>query len=57
MGAWRFVRPHLEGLIGKPVNYVGRAPAASPAPGIPAIYREQQGAIADEAVGKAKQKK
>jgi 2-oxoglutarate dehydrogenase E1 component len=52
MGAWRFVRPHLEGIIGKPVVYVGRKEAASPAPGIPAVYREQQAAVVDGAVGK-----
>ncbi len=52
MGAWRFVRPHLESLIGKPLEYVGRKEAASPAPGIPAVYREQQDAVVVEAVGK-----
>jgi 2-oxoglutarate dehydrogenase E1 component len=51
MGAWRFVRPYFEGLIGKPVGYVGRREAASPAPGIPAIYREQQGTVVDKAIG------
>jgi 2-oxoglutarate dehydrogenase E1 component len=52
MGAWYFIRPHLEGLIGKPVDYVGRKAAASPAPGIPAIYREQQEDVVARAVGK-----
>ncbi len=51
MGGWRFVRPLIESAIGKSLSYVGRQPAASPATGFPAIYRQQQTAIIDEAVG------
>ncbi|MFH2130878.1 MAG: 2-oxoglutarate dehydrogenase E1 component [bacterium] len=54
MGAGRYIRPRLEKLIGKPVNYVGRAAAASPAPGISNLHREQQNAVVDQAVGKAR---
>jgi len=53
MGAWFFLRYRLEALIGDRVAYVGRPPAASPATGFPAIYRRQQAAITDEAVGPA----
>ena len=53
MGAWRFLRPHLEALTGKQVNYVGRKAAASPAPGIPGIYRQQQNEVIDTAIGKS----
>ena len=53
MGAWFFLRHRLEALIGDRVAYVGRPPAASPATGFPAIYRRQQAAITDEAVGPA----
>ena len=51
MGAWQFVRPRLEALIGSPPAYVGRKAAASPATGFPNIYKQQQNAISDEAVG------
>jgi 2-oxoglutarate dehydrogenase E1 component len=51
MGAWQFVRPRLEGLLGRPLAYVGRQEAASPATGFPKIYRKQQADISDAAVG------
>jgi 2-oxoglutarate dehydrogenase E1 component len=51
MGGWQFVRPCLEALTGKPVSYVGRKPAASPATGFPALYKVEQGSISDQAVG------
>ncbi len=52
MGAWQFVRHRLEDLIGKPVKYIGRIPATSPASGFPVIYKQKQEAISDEAIGK-----
>jgi 2-oxoglutarate dehydrogenase E1 component len=52
MGGWSFVRPRLASLVQKHVKYIGRKEAASPATGFHAIYRAQQTAIADEAVGK-----
>jgi 2-oxoglutarate dehydrogenase E1 component len=52
MGAWQFVRPRLETLIGKSPRYVGRPAAASPATGFPMIYKQQQEAISDQAVGR-----
>ncbi len=51
MGAWQFVRHRLEEKIGAPLSYVGRQAAASPATGFPAIYKQQQAAVSDEAVG------
>jgi 2-oxoglutarate dehydrogenase E1 component len=51
MGGWQFVKPRLEGLTGKPLEYVGRKPSASPATGFPAIYRKEQDAISREAIG------
>ena len=56
MGGWRFVRPLLEHRIGGPVQYIGRPAAASPATGFPKIYRKQQAAVTDEAVGPASKK-
>ncbi|MGD9364104.1 MAG: 2-oxoglutarate dehydrogenase E1 component [Desulfobacteraceae bacterium] len=51
MGAWWFLRPRLEEMIGKTVQYVGRPAAASPATGFPNIYKQQQATISDRAVG------
>ncbi|MFC1515228.1 2-oxoglutarate dehydrogenase E1 component [Thermodesulfobacteriota bacterium] len=51
MGAWFFVRPRLESLIGKPLEYIGRKPSASPATGFPNIYKQEQAAVLEAAVG------
>ncbi|MEW6504063.1 MAG: 2-oxoglutarate dehydrogenase E1 component [Chloroflexota bacterium] len=46
MGAWEFVRPHIEGLWGKPVQVVSRPRSASPAEGSNALHLfNQQGLI------------
>jgi 2-oxoglutarate dehydrogenase E1 component len=54
MGAWFFVQPRLEKLIGKPIEYVGRNAAASPATGFHNIYRKEQAAVTDKAIGNDK---
>ncbi len=51
MGGWQFVRHRLQGIIGQAPIYVGRPAAASPASGFPNVYRRQQAAISDQAVG------
>jgi 2-oxoglutarate dehydrogenase E1 component len=51
MGGWWFVRPRLEALAGKRLDYIGRPPASSPATGFPKIFRRQQDAILDQALG------
>jgi 2-oxoglutarate dehydrogenase E1 component len=51
MGAWGFIRPLVEAVAGKPLAYIGRRPAATPATGFPHIYRREQAAIVDQAVG------
>ena len=53
MGGWFFVQPYLERITEKRLRYVGRKPAASPATGFPAIYKRQQEAISDQALGAA----
>ncbi len=53
MGAWRFMRPFLEDWLGTPLKYIGRKASASPATGFANIYRQEQGAITDQAVGPA----
>jgi 2-oxoglutarate dehydrogenase E1 component len=54
MGAWEFVRNRIAEVIGRPLEYIGRKPAASPASGFPKIYRAQQEAIVSQAVGAKK---
>ena len=51
MGSWLFVRPRLEKIIKKPIQYIGREDSASPATGFPHIYRQEQTAIIDQAIG------
>ncbi len=51
MGAWRFVRPYLEEIGGRKIGCVSRPAAASPATGFPNVYKLQQNAISDQAIG------
>jgi len=53
MGGWQFVRPRLEILTGKTIGYIGRRSSSSPATGFPAIYKQEQAAIINQAVGPA----
>jgi 2-oxoglutarate dehydrogenase E1 component len=50
MGAWLYIHSRLEDMIGKPVEYVGRNAAASPATGFPNIYRKEQAAVTEQAL-------
>ncbi|MGD8686147.1 MAG: 2-oxoglutarate dehydrogenase E1 component, partial [Syntrophobacterales bacterium] len=52
MGGWNFVRSRLASLVHKHIKYIGREAAASPATGFHNIYKRQQAAILEEAVGK-----
>jgi 2-oxoglutarate dehydrogenase E1 component len=51
MGAWQFMRPRLASLLKKPLDYVGRNAAASPATGFPKIYKMEQDGVIDRAIG------
>jgi 2-oxoglutarate dehydrogenase E1 component len=51
MGGWNFVRSRLASLVHKHIKYVGREDAASPATGFHNIYKRQQAAIIEEAIG------
>jgi 2-oxoglutarate dehydrogenase E1 component len=51
MGAWQFVRHRVEKIIGKPINYIGRKAASTPATGFPAIYKQQQETLIEQALG------
>jgi 2-oxoglutarate dehydrogenase E1 component len=57
MGGWNFVRSRLASLVHKHLKYVGREDAASPATGFHNIYKRQQAAIIEEAVGPPPKKK
>ncbi|XP_054725087.1 probable 2-oxoglutarate dehydrogenase E1 component DHKTD1 homolog, mitochondrial [Anastrepha obliqua] len=41
MGAWSFVRPRFECLIGEQLNYVGRCEAATTATGIGKVHKRE----------------
>jgi 2-oxoglutarate dehydrogenase E1 component len=51
MGAWEFVRPRLEALLGRrvPLRYIGRARSASPSEGSAAWHQLNQKALVEQA--------
>jgi 2-oxoglutarate dehydrogenase E1 component len=53
MGAWEFVRPYLETMLGDKVSlrYIGRPRRASPAEGSTTWHRVNQEAIVKKAFG------
>jgi len=51
MGAWSFIGPRLEILLDGPIRYIGRKTSSSPATGYPQVYRREQAAIIEEAIG------
>jgi 2-oxoglutarate dehydrogenase E1 component len=50
MGAWSFVRPRLEAVLGREVGCVGRPAAASPATGFLTIHKSEQQEILGRAL-------
>jgi 2-oxoglutarate dehydrogenase E1 component len=53
MGAWTFVSPRLEELLGVKAQYVGRDASASPATGSKLVHDREQAEIVEAAVGLA----
>jgi len=53
MGAWHFIRTYLNEISGKSFGYIGRQPSSSPAPGFHSIYKKEQEAILEQAIGTA----
>ncbi len=51
MGAWSFVCPRLEGILGRKPAYVGRPEAAVPATGLHSVHRRQQEELLNRALG------
>ncbi|WP_422930775.1 2-oxoglutarate dehydrogenase E1 component [Singulisphaera sp. PoT] len=53
MGAWTFVSPRLQELMGFPFQYVGRDASASPATGSHEVHDREQEELVDAAIGAA----
>jgi 2-oxoglutarate dehydrogenase E1 component len=49
MGGWTFMWPRLKALTGRDPGYIGRPPAASPASGYLASYKQEQDMLLDKA--------
>jgi 2-oxoglutarate dehydrogenase E1 component len=53
MGAWTFVAPRLQALLGVDIPYVGRNASASPATGSKVVHDREQAEIVEAAIGAA----
>ena len=51
MGGWHFIRPHLNDISGKSFAYIGRKASSSPASGFHSVYKQEQEAIIEQAIG------
>ena len=49
-GAWFFIGPRLEALLGRRLSYAGRPESASPAAGSSGKHKEQQAALVQQAL-------
>jgi 2-oxoglutarate dehydrogenase E1 component len=49
MGAYRFMAPLIEAIIGQKLHYCGRGASPSPATGYPKVYKKEQEAIFEQA--------
>jgi 2-oxoglutarate dehydrogenase E1 component len=53
MGAWSFLSPIFEELLGKKVEYVGRTSTASPATGSLTLHKKEQFELVANALGQS----
>jgi 2-oxoglutarate dehydrogenase E1 component len=53
MGGWHFIRPYLSDISRNSIAYIGRKASSSPAPGFHSIYKREQEAIVEQAIGPA----
>tara|TARA_B100001248_G_scaffold103127_1_gene76839 strand:+ start:226 stop:2988 length:2763 start_codon:yes stop_codon:yes gene_type:complete len=53
MGAWNFLAPIFEELLGKKVEYVGRSSTASPATGSLTLHKKEQVELVANALGQS----
>lgn len=51
MGAWRFIKPYLEDVIGKVILYSGRPDSASPSTGYLYEHNKEQEKLVKQALG------
>jgi 2-oxoglutarate dehydrogenase complex dehydrogenase (E1) component-like enzyme len=51
MGGWHFIRPYLSDISRNSIAYIGRKASSSPAPGFHSIYKQEQEAIIEQAIG------
>jgi 2-oxoglutarate dehydrogenase E1 component len=51
MGGWQFIKSRIEDIVKQSVGYIGRKAASSPATGFPAISKQEQNRIIEQAVG------
>ena len=51
MGGWHFIRPYLNDISRKSFAYIGRKASPSPASGFHSIYKLEQAAIIEQALG------
>ncbi len=51
MGGWHFIRPYLNDMSRKSFAYIGRKASSSPASGFHRIYKQEQEAIIEQALG------
>jgi 2-oxoglutarate dehydrogenase E1 component len=49
MGAWTFILPRLQEILGREIHYAGRPPSASPAVGSLEIHNKQQAELVQKA--------
>ncbi len=49
MGAWTFILPRLQELLGRSITYAGRPPSASPAVGSLKVHNAQQAGLVEAA--------
>jgi 2-oxoglutarate dehydrogenase E1 component len=49
MGAWTFILPRLQEILGRPILYAGRPASASPAVGTLKVHNAQQAKLVQTA--------
>ena len=57
MGGWHFIQPYLYDISGNSFAYIGRKASSSAASGFHTIYKQEQEAIIEQAIGPAPAKK
>lgn len=48
MGAWTFVQPRFENMLGRRIKYVGRSEAGTPAIGVSSIHQQEAAYVVNQ---------